>query len=314
MQHRSVYLVVILLVTVLIMSACAPFKPAPISPSTVVPPTPRPTPTIIPPTSTPISGNIDVGGYKLRIRCAGQGTPSVIIDSGLGDPAASSGGWRVVTSEIAKTTQICLYDRAGLGGSNPAPGQYQSSRTSQDMVNDLHTLLVNANVAAPYILVGASIGGYNAHLYAGQYPKEVAGVVLVDSAHPDQWSEILAVLPPEEPTESYALQNLRSSTNPLSNNENLDVNESAAQVRAIKSLGDLPIVVLTRTPGLIFPDLPPDLSAKIDQIWQDLQIDLTGLSSNSTQMIATQAGHDIAADEPQLVIDAILKVISQAKK
>lgn len=314
MKHHSVYLVVVFLVTVLIMTACASFQPAPISTSTVGPPTPRPTPTIIPPTPTPISGNIDVGGYKLRIRCFGQGTPTVIVDSGLDDPAAGSGAWRVVASEIAKTTQICLYDRAGLGASDAAPGQYQSSRTSQDMVNDLHTLLVNANVPAPYILVGASIGGYTVRLYAGQYPKEVAGVVLVDSSHPDQWSEVLAALPPEEPNEPDAIKSIRSATKPLSNTENLDINESAAQVRAIKSLGDLPLVVLTRAPGMVMSGLPPDLSAKIDQIWQDLQIDLTGLSSNSTHMIATHAGHNIPADEPQLVIDAILTVISQAKK
>jgi hypothetical protein len=102
--------------------------------------------------------------------------------------------------------------------------------------------------------------------------------------------------------------------NPLSNPENLDVNESAAQVRAIKSLGDFPLIVLSRTPGLMIPDLPPDLAAELDQIWQDLQMDLIGLSSNSTHRIATHAGHNIQADEPQLVIDAILKVISQAKK
>ena len=303
MKHHLVYLVFIFLVTVLILSTCAPLKPTPISTSTVVPSTP-----------TPISGNIDVGGYELRIRCAGPGTPTVVVDSGLDDPGAESGPWRSLSSEIAKTTRICLYDRAGLGGSNPAPGQYEFSRTSQDMVNDLHTLLVNANVPAPYILVGNSIGGYNVRLYAGQYPKDIAGVVLVDSTHPDYWSEILAALPPEESNEPYALQNIRSATKPLSNTENMDVIESAAQARAMKSLGDLPLVVLTRAPGVMIPDLPPDLSAKIDQIWQDLQIDLTGLSSNSTHIIATQAGHNIAADEPQLVIDAILKVISQIKK
>ena len=304
MKHRSVYLVVFFLVMVLAITACAPFKPTPISTSTVVPPTSSPVPTIIPPTPTPISGKIDVGGYQLRIQCFGEGTPTVIVDSGLGIPAIESGHWRVVTSAIKKTTQICLYDRAALGSSDPASGTSGSGRTSADMVKDLHTLLVNAAVPAPYVLVGHSLGGYNVRLYASQYPNEVTGVVLVDSAHPDQWSEFSAVLPPES----------RPPTDPFSNPERWDLLASAEQVRASKPLGDLPLVVLTRAPGLIIPDVSPELSAKIDQIWQDLQIDLTGLSSNSTHMIATLAGHNIPADEPQLVIEAILKVMDEAKR
>ncbi len=303
MKHYALYLVVFFMVMVHVITACAPFTPAPISTSTVVPPTPRPTPTLIPPTPTPISGKIDVGGYKLRIQCYGQGTPTVIVESGLGDPPLENGSWNAVTSAIKKNTQICIYDRAGIGFSD-APEQRQSIRTSQDMVNDLHTLLVNANVPAPYLLVGHSLGGFNVRLYASQYPKEVVGIVLVDSAHPDQWSEFSAVLPPES----------RPPTDPFSNPERMDLIASAAQVRAIKSLGDLPLVVLTRAPGLIIPDLSPELSAKIDQIWQDLQLHLAGLSSNSTHMIATLAGHNIPVDEPQLVIEAILKVMDEAKR
>ena len=216
MKHRSAYLVVFFLVMVLAIPACAPFQPAPISTSTVVPPTPSPTPTIIPPTPTPISGKIDVGGYKLRIQCYGQGTPTVIVESGLGDPPLENGSWKAVTSAIKNSTHICIYDRAGIGFSD-APEQHQSIRTSQDMVNDLHTLLVNANVPAPYLLVGHSLGGYNVRLYASQYPKEVVGIVLVDSAHPDQWSEFSAVLPPES----------RPPTDPFSNPERMDLIASA---------------------------------------------------------------------------------------
>lgn len=304
MKYRSVYFMVFLLVMALIMTACAPLTS-----------TPSATPTVVPPTPITFTEKIDVGGYKLRIRCFGQGTPAAIVESGMGDPAVESGSWKAVTSATAQTTQICLYNRAGVGLSDGAPGQDQTSRTSQDMVEDLHTLLVNANVPAPYILVGHSIGGYNVRLYASQYPNEVVGMVLVDSSHPDQWSEISAVLPHEQPDESESLKAIRSDTDPSSNPERMDVIASAAQVRATKSLGDLPLIVLTHKPGWnIDPNLPPDLSAKIDQIWQDLQIDLAGLSSNSTHIIATQAGHNIQVDEPQLVIDAILKVMAQAKK
>lgn len=80
-----------------------------------------------------------------------------------------------------------------------------TARTSQQIVDDLHALLTNAHIEGPYVLVGHSFGGLNVILYASQYPEEVAGVVLVDSVHPDQDARFLAVLPPESPDESSTL-------------------------------------------------------------------------------------------------------------
>jgi uncharacterized protein (DUF2141 family)/pimeloyl-ACP methyl ester carboxylesterase len=260
---------------------------------------------------------IDIGGYKLNICCFGKGKPAVIVEAGAGEPAVESGSWKAVISAIAPTTQVCLYDRAGLGLSDRAPDQDRSNRTSRDMVKDLHTLLEKAGIPAPYILVGHSIGGYNVRLYASQYPKDVAGMVLVDSSHPDQWSKFSAALPPARPDESGSLRTARSSIEPLDPNdpEKMDVATSGAQVRATGLLGDLPLVVITSAPGTIFvPNLPTDLSDKLSRVWQDMQIDLEGLSSNSTHIIASHAGHYIQVDEPQLVIDAILKLIGKAKK
>lgn len=260
---------------------------------------------------------IDVGGYKLQMRCFGKGKPAVIIEAGAGCPTVETErSWRSVIPAIAPTTQVCLYDRAGLGLSDRAPEQDRSGRTSQDMVKDLHTLLKKAGIPAPYILVGHSIGGYNVRLYASQYPKEVAGMVLVDSTHPDTWSKFAAALPPEQPDEPKSLRDARSAIDPQDPDdpEKMDVVTSAAQVRATGLLGDLPLVVVTHTPGIKNPDLQPDLSDKLDRVWQDLQIDLAGLSSNSTHIIAPHAGHFIQVDEPQLVIDAILKVMAQVKK
>jgi pimeloyl-ACP methyl ester carboxylesterase len=182
------------------------------------------------------------------------------------------------------------------------------------MVRDLHTLLVNANVPGPYILVGHSLGGYHVRLFASQYPGEVAGMVLVDSSHPDQWSEIAAVLPPESPDEPDSLKALRTVP-PASLPEKMDILASAAQVRATESLGDLPLVVLSHSPTAhVFPNLSPEVAEKVEQVWQNLQNDLASLSSNSTHITATQAGHYIQVDEPQLVIDAILKIVAEANK
>ena len=271
------------------------------------------TPAIIPTISNPFDEKVDVGGYALRIHCAGQGSSTVVIETGFGEPGVEkeNSSWINVANEIEKTTRICVYDRAGLGSSDVAPSK---SRTSKNMAKDLHTLLVNANVPGPYILVGHSIGGFHVLVFASKYANEVVGMVLVDSSHPNQWSAINAVLPPESPDEPESLKQIRIIP-PASLPEKMDIPASIIQVKAVKSLGDLPLVVLTHSPTWsIDPNLSPELSGKIEQVWENLQNDLASLSSNSTHVIATKAGHYIQVDEPQLVIDAILKVIEETKK
>src|SRR5271169_1299124 len=128
----------------------------------------------------PMPGRLfDVGGYKMHINCTGQGSPAVILDSGLGDTYVS---WRKVQPQIAEFTRVCSYDRAGLGYSDSS----SQPRTSKVMAEELHALLRAAQVAPPYVLVGHSMGGYNVRLYASLYPSEVTGMVLVDASHPDQ--------------------------------------------------------------------------------------------------------------------------------
>lgn len=261
--------------------------------------------------SAEIKGAVDIGGRKLEMATYGQGTPAVIVEAGLGEPAVGSGTWKTVVAEIAKTTRICIYDRAGLGQSDAVTN---TLRTSQDIVNDLHAMLAKSKLPPPYILVGHSIGGFAVRLYASQYPEEVAGVVLVDSSHPDQWSKWLAALPPEKSGESESIKDARKHlasqlTDPTTNPERLDISASAAQVRAAGNFGDKPLVVLSHSPDWrIAPELPAEVSRKIEQVSQTLQIDICRLSSNSTHRIAAKSGHYIQTDDPQLVIEAILKV------
>src|SRR5208282_6371434 len=122
---------------------------------------------------------VDVGGYKMHIDCLGQGTPTVILDSGLGDSYIS---WHKVQPGIAKFTRVCSYDRAGLGYSDSS----SEPRTSKLIAEELHALLHAGNVAPPYVLVGHSMGGYDVRLYASLHHDEVVGMVLVDASHPDQ--------------------------------------------------------------------------------------------------------------------------------
>ncbi len=123
---------------------------------------------------------VDVGGRSLNIDCAGSGSPAVILESGGGGYGGY--GWREVQAGVAKFTTVCWYDRAGEGWSDPAP----TARNSATIIHDLHELLQRAPVAGPYVLVGHSIGGEYVRVFTAQYPAEVAGVVLVDSTHPDQ--------------------------------------------------------------------------------------------------------------------------------
>jgi pimeloyl-ACP methyl ester carboxylesterase len=289
--------VTVALSTIAIISACA---------------SPIPTPINVTLTPNLLDEKVDVGGYALRIHCTGQGIPTVVVEASFGEAAVEpeTSSWETVETEIAKTTRICVYDRAGLGSSDVAP---EETRTSKDMAQALHTLLVNAKIPDPYVLVGHSLGGYHARVFAGKYPKEVVGLVLVDSSHPDQWSETATVLPAEAPDEPFLLKQMRMIP-PASLPEKLDIPTSIEQVRAVKSLADLPLFVVTRSPTWRNPELPLQIEEKIEQIWQRLQNDLAGLSTNSTHVIATNGGHYIQVDEPQLVIDAILKVLNEAGK
>lgn len=124
---------------------------------------------------------IDVGGYRLHLDCRGKGEPTVVIDAGQGDFSLS---WAEILTRAAVFSRVCVYDRAGLGWSDPSP----KSRTAEAMVEELRTLLAKANVQGPYVLVGASTGGMNVRLFAHKYLREVTGLVLVDSAHEDQFS------------------------------------------------------------------------------------------------------------------------------
>ncbi len=136
----------------------------------------------------PMPGRLfDVGGYKMHIDCTGEGSPTVILESGLGDTYVS---WRKVQPQIAKFVRVCAYDRAGIGYSDFSP----QPRTSKVIAAELHALLHAAGIAPPYVLVGHSMGGYNVRLYASLYRNEVAGMVLVDASHPDQENRFPAEL------------------------------------------------------------------------------------------------------------------------
>src|SRR5882672_11589939 len=127
-----------------------------------------------------IGRSVDIGGRSLNIYCSGEGGPTVILDTGGSAPGY---GNLLFQRQVAQFTRACWFDRAGLGWSDPSPVE----QTSTAVAEDLHALLHAAGVPSPYVLVGSSFSGFNVRVFAGKYPSEVAGAVLVDSAHEDQY-------------------------------------------------------------------------------------------------------------------------------
>jgi pimeloyl-ACP methyl ester carboxylesterase len=274
---------------------------------------------------------VDVGGYKMHIQCLGKGTPTVILDSGLGDSYLV---WHKVQPQIAEFARVCSYDRAGLGYSDASP----RSRSSEVFAEELHALLKQAGIAPPYILVGHSMGGYDVRLFASMYRSEVAGMVLVDSSHPEQqkrfppalndldgtWlreQEFMEFAMPfgiprllgfcgNDAQASAADCNFHSMREGVAELKSISV--SAAQAARTGFLGDIPLAVLTQDPDHPEPDLPEDLVEPTGKAWQQMQNELARLSRRSTHVIAKNSGHYIQLDRPDLVIAAVHRVFEQS--
>ena len=247
---------------------------------------------------------VDVGGHSLHIKCVGQGSPTVVLDGGSGEMSAD---WVLVQREVSATTRVCAYDRAGMGWSEVGPEPRDARRIS----GELHALLAEAGIEGPYVLVGHSFGGLYAQTYAARYPDKVAGVALVDSSQPDQFthqpvardsyepqkqifavSSLLARLgivrllyklspaPPDLPRQQRGqIDALSPSTRQVSTYalELRATPQTTTQTRSLRSLGDKPLAVVTagtQEPG-----------------WLDLQDDLATLSSNSMHRVVEGATH-----------------------
>jgi pimeloyl-ACP methyl ester carboxylesterase len=241
------------------------------------------------------------GGRSLYLSCRGTGTPAVVFDSGLG---VYSGTWLAVQKRVATQTRACVYDRAGLGTSSPAP----PGRTSADLVADLATLLQRAKVAGPYVLVGASFGGLDVQLFGATHPDDVAGIVLVDSLHWDFDRRIEKLLPTK-----LALQ--RRDELGL-NRERIfypQILASEREVHAALPLPDVPLVVIRH--GIPFSTAPGWPSRAVEQLWLALQNDLANETPTPGSIVlAARSGHRIAEQQPALVAAQVEHVVAEARK
>ena len=262
---------------------------------------------------------VNIGFQTMYIDCVGNKSPTILIDVGI---AGSSASWYKIAQTLSNNVRTCLYDRAGYGWSDPGRGE----RTTATIVHELNLLINKAEIPGPFVLVGHSFGGFTARYLAAKFPKNVVGLVLVDSSHPEQIYRLSALdktkqkplvtgrqnLAPGDFSEFerkwYFLNSSRKATF-AQMGELKYFKESAYQVKHSGPIKNIPVAVLSRGIGQL-----PELSGvSLENEWQDMQKDLLKLSRNSWHLIVTDSGHEIHREAPNHVIENILKVVNKSK-
>ena len=269
--------------------------------------------------ATPPPGQlVDIGGYRLHLRCTGDGAPAVILDTGLG---GSTPGWGFVQPEVARFTRVCSYDRAGMGYSDPGP----SPRTARRIASELAELLARSGIAGPVVLVGASIAGFDVRVFASDHPERAAGLVLVDASHEDDAHEVprmarfvpllstIGVLRLFGPSFGQNIESLAPSVRQFAQatrfrgagyqaaaDEIIHIRESAEEVRSSRRKLTIPVLVITGGRGA-------------DENWRQLQRDQASLSERGCLVIAQESGHVVSVDQPEVVVGAIRTVVETAR-
>jgi pimeloyl-ACP methyl ester carboxylesterase len=245
------------------------------------------------------TGIFAAGSRHLYLQCTGtRHGPAVILEAGL---FRDSTDWREVQPKLADFTQVCSYDREGLGKSLVDAGAKPETECIDEQVEDLRNLLRTAHVAPPYILVGHSAGGVKGRRFTTDHPSEVAGLVFVDSAHEEQIWRFQAIDPssvqgpPADPVRARCGGGL-----------------PVAGERLVWH-HDIPLIVLEHGIPLTFEGSLAAHTAEFNAAVEAMARDLVSRSSKGQLRIAKNSGHDIMLDEPALVVQAIRDVWSASR-
>ena len=246
----------------------------------------------------------------------------MVFESGLGGTYLD---WARVQPEVSRFARACSYDRAGYGWSEPGP----EPRDARRIARELDALLARAKIPPPYVLVGHSFGGLAIRMFASRKERRaVAGLVLVDAAHEDQFQrlESAGVRVPMAPTgRRFIIANhglvpsaMPESLKPVAERLALarkairtlyaelgSLRGSAVQLGSIGRSIDAPVVVLSRSPRRD----AGERHDRVDETWLDLQRDLARTIGSSSLQIVPGSGHYIHLDRPDRIVDAIRRVV-----
>jgi pimeloyl-ACP methyl ester carboxylesterase len=270
---------------------------------------------------------VAVGSHKIHLLCKGSGAPTVVIEQGAGEPSRL---WWPVQDKVTEFASVCTYDRAGYGWSEPAaPG-----RTIAGRAEELHTLLTNASIPEPYILVAHSYGGFIVRCFARNHPDQTAGLVLVDTPEETAFFRrevlnfysrlrfmnsavelvarlgVLRLLGHLFPLDHVGFSFVRPAEYSAAGDDLASlqlVGPPTGNFGGVGSLGDLPLAVVTH--GRPFPG--PFFI--LEKGWSEGQTRLAALSTNGLLIPANNSNHLIHMDEPELVLDSIRRVHAAAR-
>ena len=247
-------------------------------------------------------------GRELFLRCAGEGSPTIILEAGGQDDSDTWGpaDGRPFFDQLQQLSRTCAYDRANIGRSDPAPGP----RYAQDSADDLAALLAAAEVPGPYLLIGSSWGGNIVAVYAADHPDDVAGLVLLDVAYPSTepgMDATQANLPPEEWAAIVAAETWDNSQN----REHMDIRASIDSVaEKVDRIPDVPITAITAT---LPSDCPPEWPC--EEILRDeafLQAQWAELFPQGRQVFV-DTGHVTYVDDPEAIVEIIAETLEDVR-